>query len=316
MNIKAIGNGLKKTAKVVGTTLKAHSPEILMAVGVAGTIAGTVVACKATMKLDDILEETQDNVAQIKEEKAEQPEKDTKKELVVAYAKGGVDILKLYSPSLMILSTAVASMLTANNILRKRNFALMAAYTALDTSFKDYRGRVAKKYGDAIDEEIRLGLEKRKISEEITDENGKTKKVKKDVMVATAEDSTLIEFSEDTSTQWDSVMDYNRNVVMARQAYLNDLLEANGFVFMSDVKQLFDLPVDSSDYQIGWLYIPSNEEGDNIIDLRWRESLKEYVNANGDVKYKPVIYMDPNYDGLIVGTKAFDQICERNKKHR
>lgn len=321
MNVKTIGNSLKKTAKVVGVTLNAHSPEILMAVGIVGTVAGTVVACKATTKLDDILEETQEKVIQIKDfdpatVDVEYTENDRKKDLVITYTKGGLEIAKLYGPAFAILSLSVASMLTANNILRKRNFALMAAYTALDKSFKDYRGRVAKKYGDAVEEEIRLGLEKRKVSEELTDENGKTKKVKKDADIVTAEDSTLIELSEDTWSEWDSVMDYNENLVCARQSYLNDLLNASGYLLMSDVKSTFGLFPDAVDYQIGWVRMPDNEVGDNEVDLRWRKSLKEYTDINGNVKYKPVIYLDPNYDGVIVGTKKFTQICEKNKKHR
>ncbi len=321
MNVKAIGAGLKKTAKIAGDTIKAHSPEILMAAGVVGTVAGVVVACKATTKLDDILEETQEKVTQIKEfdpetVEVEYTENDRKKDLVITYTKGGLDILKLYGPSLAILSLSLASMLAANNILRKRNFALMAAYTALDKSFKDYRGRVVKKYGDVIDEELRLGLEKKKISEEITDEDGKKKKVKKDVDIVTAEDSTLIELSEDTWSEWDSVMCYNENLVSSRQGYLNDILTAQGYLLMSDVKAVFGLRPDGQDYQLGWIRVPDNEVGDNMVSLRWRKSLKEYTTPSGEVKYKPVIYLDPNYDGIVVGTKRFNQICNRNKKLR
>lgn len=321
MNIKTIGSGLKKTARKAGVTIKAHSPEILMAAGVVGTVAGVVVACKATTKLDDILEETQEKVIQIKDfdpetVDAEYTENDRRKDLVITYTKGGLEIVKLYGPAFAILSLSVASMLAANNILRKRNFALMAAYTALDKSFKDYRGRVADKYGNAIEEELRLGLEKRKISEEITDENGKTKKVKKDVAVATVNDPTLIEFSKDTTSHWDSVMDYNLNLLRSSQMYFTDILVANGYLFMSEVKQNLDLPIDSTDYQIGWLYKAGNEAGDNLVDLRIRQSLKEVIDKDGNPKYEKVIYLDPNYDGLIVGTKSFDAICEQNKKLR
>ncbi len=321
MNIKAIGGSLKRTAKAAGTTIKAHSPEILMAAGVVGTVAGVVVACKATTKLDDILEETQEKIIQIKDfdpetVDAEYTENDRKKDLVITYTKGGLEIAKLYGPAFVILSLSLASMLAANNILRKKNFALMAAYTALDKSFKDYRGRVVDKYGHSIDEELRLGLEKRKISEEVTDENGKTKKVKKDVAVATVNDPTLIEYSKDTTSYWDSVMDYNLNFLSSGQNYLNDLLTCNRYLFMSDVKQYFALPIDASDYQIGWLYKADNETGDNIVDLRIRQSLKEVIDKDGNPKYEKVIYLDPNYDGVIVGTKSFNDICEKNKKLR
>lgn len=323
MNIKSIGTKMKKTAKAVGFTMKEHSPEIFMAVGVAGTVAGTVVACKATTKLDDILATTSEKVIQIKDfdpemledENIEYSEQDRKKDLIITYTKAGVDILKLYTPAIIIMTMSLSSILVANNILRKRNFAMMAAYTALDKSFKEYRGRVASKYGDAVEEEIRYGLEKRKITEEITDENGKKKNVKKDTQVTTVDDDTLIEFS-DISSYWDSVMDYNITFARARQALMNDVLVANGYLFMSQVKDAFDLPIDASDYQKGWLYKPNNESGDNLVDLRIRESLKEVVDKNGEIKLKPVIYMDPNYDGLIVGTKAFKKICDKNKQLR
>ena len=40
-----------------------HSPEILAGVGVVGTVASAVMACKATLKLDDILAETKETTA-------------------------------------------------------------------------------------------------------------------------------------------------------------------------------------------------------------------------------------------------------------
>ena len=44
-----------------------HSPEILMGVGVVGVVTSTVMACKATMKLNDILEESKETRDKIKE---------------------------------------------------------------------------------------------------------------------------------------------------------------------------------------------------------------------------------------------------------
>mgnify|MGYP003294484487 CR=1 FL=1 len=55
----------------VGYQLKKHSPEILMVVGIAGTIASTVMACKATTKIGDILDEaseTIDNIHRLSED--------------------------------------------------------------------------------------------------------------------------------------------------------------------------------------------------------------------------------------------------------
>ena len=44
---------IKRTLMKAGMKLKKHSPEILMGLGIAGTVTSTVLACKATLKIDD-----------------------------------------------------------------------------------------------------------------------------------------------------------------------------------------------------------------------------------------------------------------------
>ena len=45
-----------------GFQLKKHSPEILVVTGVIGTVVSAVMACKATTKVSDILEETKETI--------------------------------------------------------------------------------------------------------------------------------------------------------------------------------------------------------------------------------------------------------------
>ena len=45
-----------------GFQLKQHSPEILVVTGVVGTVVSTVLACKATTKVNFVLEETKEKV--------------------------------------------------------------------------------------------------------------------------------------------------------------------------------------------------------------------------------------------------------------
>ena len=40
-------------------------------------------------------------------------------------------------------------------VLVKRNIALAAAYTAVDKSFKEYRGRVIERFGKELDRELK-----------------------------------------------------------------------------------------------------------------------------------------------------------------
>ncbi len=58
-----VSGSLHKT----GFRLKKHSPEILMTAGVVGVVASLVTACKATLKVKDILDEKKSNLESIQE---------------------------------------------------------------------------------------------------------------------------------------------------------------------------------------------------------------------------------------------------------
>ena len=66
-----IMNKISRTFYKVGFELKKHSPEILVVAGVVGTVASAVMACKATTKVNDILDQTKkdvDNVHKVLED--------------------------------------------------------------------------------------------------------------------------------------------------------------------------------------------------------------------------------------------------------
>ena len=49
--------GVVKGYNKVSFQAAKHSPEILAGIGVVGVVASTVLACKATMKINDVLED-------------------------------------------------------------------------------------------------------------------------------------------------------------------------------------------------------------------------------------------------------------------
>ena len=82
-------NKLSGTVSKVGFQIKKYSPEILVVAGVTGAVVSAVMACKATLKVNEILDEAKDNIDTI-HEVADNPEmaekyspEDTKKDLVV-----------------------------------------------------------------------------------------------------------------------------------------------------------------------------------------------------------------------------------------
>ena len=136
---------LSRSFHKVGFKFKKHSPEILAVTGVVGIVTSAVMACKATTKVNDIVNEAKETVDKIHEsvgkglhtsDGEEYTEEVAKKDLTIVYAQTGLKFVKLYGPSVALGIASIACMLGSNRILRKRNLALAAALTNVATSFK------------------------------------------------------------------------------------------------------------------------------------------------------------------------------------
>ena len=180
---KACTNFQKVTYKA-----KVHSPEILIVTGVIGIVGSAIWACVNTTKVGDVLDEAKEKIDDIHAEAEEAAEKEEtesvqpdEKKLVKVYAETGIAFVKLYGPPVVMGTFSLACILASNNILRQRNAALGAAYATTLAGFNEYRERVAKRFGEDVDRELRYGTKDDKMETTETDpETGKTKKVKKD----------------------------------------------------------------------------------------------------------------------------------------
>lgn len=148
------------------------------------------MACKATTKIESILEESKNTIDTIhqcsgnKDMADKYSEDDAKKDLAIVYIQTGVKLAKLYAPSVALGTLSIVSMVASNRILRKRNVALAAAYATVDKTLKEYRERVVERFGQEVDNELRYNIKAKKLEETVTDpETGKEKKVKKLLML-------------------------------------------------------------------------------------------------------------------------------------
>ena len=197
--------------------VRKHSPEILVAFGVAGTVVSAIMACKATTKISTILDKAKEDLEPIhkvqesKKFSEQYTQDDAKKDLAIVYIQTGIRFAKLYAPSVILGTLSLTSILASTNILRKRNIALAAAYATVDRGFKEYRNRVIERFGEEIDRELKYNIKAKEIEEKITDENGKEKTVKKTVMVADDPNqySDYARFFDDGCTGWEKDSEYN-----------------------------------------------------------------------------------------------------------
>lgn len=280
--------------------LKKHSPEILVVAGIAGTVVSAVLACKATTKVAEILDETKGTLDTIHEgmetgaiNGQEYTTEDGKKDTVVVYAQTGMKLAKLYAPAIILGTLSITSILASNNILRKRNVALGAAYAAIDKSFKEYRGRVIERFGEQVDTELKYGIKAKKFEEiEVDPETGKEKKVKKTVMVADPNlQSDYAVYFDSKSRNYETNPDYNRMFLKAQQAFANDKLQTRGHLFLNEVLDDLDLPRTPAGQIVGW----TKDGPDGYVNFR----IVEVERETEDGRHELALLLDFNVEGNI-----------------
>lgn len=298
---------VKKASSALGKVnikLRKHSPELLIAAGVVGTVVSTFLACKATTKLSTILDESKGNIETIhkcendKEMEERYSQEDAKKDLAIVYIQTGVKIAKLYAPAVVLGTISIAGIVASNNILRKRNVALAAAYATVDKSFKEYRSRVVERFGADVDKELRYNIKAKKIEEMIKDpESGKEKKSKTTVNVAAPTVDDYARFFDKTCRHYEENMNYNLMLLRSQQQLANDKLVADGFLFLSDVYDMLGITRTKMSQSVGWIYKPDgNSNGDNFVDF----GVMVVKRETEDGGYEDAILMNFNVDGPIL----------------
>ena len=276
------------------TKIKKHSPEILVVSGVIGIIASTVMACRATRKLDDILEKKDDQLELMKERETEK--KEIQKQTTKIYANTGVQLVKLYGPSAALGVLSLSCILESNNILRKRNAALTAAYAALDSSFKLYRSRVVERFGKDTDYQLLHNVQETEIEETVTDENGKTKKVKKKVNVVDPNsESAYVKYFTRMNPYWENDPAHLEMFFRSQQNYANDYLRVHKHLTLNDVYKMLGFPDTKAGMVVGWRYDPNNADGDNYVQF----DIKEVYIPSDRGEFDRAYSIDFNVDGNI-----------------
>lgn len=313
-----------------GLTCKKYAPEALIIAGVVGVVTSAVMACKATTKVNDIIEETKENthdlhlvataagleeatdefsnedirkidVLSAKEDVKNYTAQDLKKDTTIIYAQTAVKFIKLYGPAVVLGALSITSILASNNILRKRNVALAAAYATVDKGFKEYRSRVVERFGKDIDRELKYNIKAKEIEETTKNAKGKEKTVKKSIEVADVnEHSDYARFFDELCTGWKRDAEYNLMFLKHQQNYANEKLQKQGYLFLNDVYDMLGIPKTKAGQVVGWIYDEAHSDiYDNFVDFGiydlYNEKARDFVNGR-----EKSILLDFNVDGNIL----------------
>lgn len=266
MIIKYVPKGL---SRVIGRTVlktQKHSPTILFVGGVTGMVASTVLACKATLHLEEVLNEQDVNLGRAQEAldlaKPEYGPEELRHDQIVIRTQTAVRLGKLYAPAAIIGVLSIAALTRSHIVLNKRNAALTAAYAATEKAFREYRERVAKEFGEEKESELRYAAEDREVVKDT--KNGPKKKTIKGAGPDGA--SQYAKFFRPDNKNWNPTHELNLMFIKGVQNQLNDNLRANGHVFLNEAYDALGLERSKAGAVMGWLWA-REDVSDDIIDF-------------------------------------------------
>lgn len=289
--MKYIPNGVSRPVFRAVLVLKKNSPNIMFAGGIGGVLAGTVLACRATLKLSEALPEMKDDLDAAR---TLSDPNEKKKAVASVYAVNTGRVVKMYAPAVVVTGASIGALTGSHVTLTRRNAGLTAAYAAVQKAYDDYRERVKNDLG----EEKELDIYHSAKTDVIEDENGKK------VAVKTVDPNTFSPYAvffDKSSTEWQKNPELNKVFILCQQKFANDLLRAQGHVTLNDVYDSLRLPRTKAGFVVGWV-LNDDGSGDNYIDFGVFEARNaDFVNG-----YETSPLLDFNVDGVI-----YDKIEKR-----
>lgn len=215
MNFSSIMNA-------AGGMMKKHSPEILTGLGIAGMIATTLMAVRATTKANWDLEDA---------------EYDKGRELtkIETIKIGG----KRYIPAILTGTVSIACLIGATSVSIRRSAALATAYTVTETALREYKDKTAEIVGERKEKEIREAVIQDKLDRTpVPDTNG---------VVITGHGDTLC-YDVFGGRYFKSSMEFLKHAVND----LNERLLQEGYVSLNDFFERADLDPQKMGDDLGW----------------------------------------------------------------
>lgn len=285
---EVIGRAIARNTLLV----QRSSPGVLLMAGVGGMVGSTVLACRATLKMHEVVGEAKNNLDLAKTlDHSEYSERDRSRDISLIYFQSTVKIVSLYGPAVVLGCASIYALTSSHNIMTRRNAALTAAYAALEKGFNEYRARVVEEYGEEKDRNFRYGTQQVQIIDPKTD------KKKMVTRVGPGDPSIYARFFDLHSSSWGKEPEYNMIFLKCQQNYANDLLNARGHVFLNEVYDMVGVPRSKAGAVVGWLR-SSNGQTDNFVDFGVfdgnSDAARDFVNGQ-----EGAILLDFNVDGII-----------------
>ena len=269
-----------------GLVLSKHAPTILTAAGTAGFIGTTILASKATLKVEETVSEETALLVKVHEahEAGKLEDKDALHDKVILYTRMTTKLAKLYAPALILGAASIVSLATGHGIMLKRNASLAAAYAAVDQAFKTYKKKVESKFGkDAVIDALVSTAEEDLTKNELTME----------AIAAVDGVSPYGVIFDETNNNWSADEDLSMLHLKCQQQYANAILQTRGHIFLNEVYKMLGFPHTPAGAVTGWV----KGNGDDFVDFNIFEGTFEGEDEKGRTVTKWAL--DFNVDGVM-----------------
>lgn len=301
---------VKQAASAGMFKVKKASPEICMFMGLGGLLGAAVLACRATLKAQNVVIDAKCEIEEIHDSAGALvlDAQTERRELTKSYSRAGLSLAKLYAPSVVLAGVSTGAIIKGNKIMRGRNVALAAAYASLDKFVKDYSGRVKERYGEEVERELRYGLKKEKVEVTVIDADGnemvEKHTVKNPDPNARADMNPCVFFYDQLHVKgFKKDSSYNLVTLKAQQAYACDLLKTRGHLFLNEVLDMIGIDRTIEGQSLGWVYDKDSPRSDNYVDFGFGDAA-DFLNG-----YNDSVILNFNCDGDILQLMPSHQNC-------
>lgn len=307
---KELGVSIVRGAHNLVFKAKIHSPEILLGVGTVSVIAGVVLCCKATLKVEEILDwsiEEGEKIDLAEEQKSDvYSEEDAQKDRMLVKVKTAGKLAKEFAPGVIFVALGVSSYFASFGIIHARHVALLASYEALDQAFDKYRERVIEAQGKGADTYYATGFHA--VEPEVNadgTEGSPTLAYDKESLAP----QTMV-FDQFTSVEWRRDIEQNRRFLMLQQKFANEKLYANGHLFLNEVLDMLGMERTKFGCRAGWIYDPDDQFGH--VDFGVMDGSDRLLNGvMYDLEPGGTFLLDFNLDGMIDDYLNTDRIRQK-----
>lgn len=255
----------KSLSRAVGkTVLKAqkNSPTILFVAGVGGAITATVLACRATLRVNDVLDDHEKDLAdlgRVYQRDNAMVLKEHDREQAYIYMRTIARIAKLYGPAVGVGACSVVCLTKSHNILMQRNAALTSAYVSLQTFLDGYRGRVREEVGESREKDLYYASTPVELVEDTKDGPkkiyGSTPGIGSPYAVIWGPGNWAFQDSPE----------HNVSFIRIQEQLMTDMLRSKGYLFLNDIYDRFDLPNTAAGQICGWMI--DHDKSDDFVEI-------------------------------------------------